>query len=56
MNQMRKKRKYNEIIIAVEHGSFTPIVFSAMGGMGRETQKYLNRIAECFAEKRKEKY
>ena len=33
-----KKRDYNERVIRVEHGSFTPIVSSAYGGFGRETK------------------
>ena len=37
-NEKEKKRNYNSRILEVEHGSFTPIVFTAMGGMGRETK------------------
>ena len=29
-----KKRAYEQRIYEVEHGSFTPLVFSATGGMG----------------------
>ena len=33
-----KKREYRERIKEVEHGSFTPLVFSTCGGMGRRLQ------------------
>ena len=36
-NETAKKRDYNERVISIEHGSFTPIVTSAYGGCGRET-------------------
>ena len=29
-----KKREYNERILEVENGSFTPLVFGTNGGMG----------------------
>ena len=31
-----KKREYNEQVLEVEHGSFTPLVFGMNGGMGDE--------------------
>ena len=31
-----KKRAYGERVNEVEHGSFTPLVFSSCGGMGPE--------------------
>ena len=38
----------------VEHGTFTPLVMSASGGMGRECRKFYSRLAEYLAEKRKQ--
>ena len=35
-NQNEKKRNYNERILTVDNGSFTPLVFSLYRGMGRE--------------------
>ena len=55
-NEMEKKRKYNERILQVENGSFTPLVFSVNGGMGKEANKCYSRIAEKLAEKRDEPY
>ena len=40
----------------VEHGSFTPLVMTALGGMGREASKFYSRLSESIAEKRKERY
>ena len=46
-----KKRDYNERVIRVEHGSFTPIVMSAYGGFGRETNRFLTMLISKVAEK-----
>ena len=40
----------------VEHGSFTPLVMTGLGGMGREASKCYSRLSESIAEKRKERY
>ena len=52
MNETEKKRQYNERILNVEHGSFTPLVFSAMGGMGRESQMFFKRLSESLSDSR----
>ena len=54
-NEKEKKRAYNERVIEIEHGSFTPLVFAATGGMGRECQKFFSRLAEIISEKRQTK-
>ena len=54
--EKEKKRLYNERILQVEHGSFTPPVFSAIGGMVPECKKFFARLAEMIAEKRETKY
>ena len=51
-NEDEKKRKYNERVLQVEHASFTPLVFSTHGGMGRECRAFFRRITEMVAEKR----
>ena len=51
---MEKRRKYTEHILQAENGSFTPLVFSVNGGMGKEANKCYIWIAEKFAEKRNE--
>ena len=37
VNEKEKKRQYNERILQVEHGTFTPLVMSTTGGMGHES-------------------
>ena len=51
-----KKRSYRERVLNVEHGSFTPIVFSTAGGASPEANKHHKRIAQLIALKRKEEY
>ena len=51
-NEDGKKREYNDRILQIEHGSFTPLVFSSFGGMGVECTHFHNRVAEKIAEKR----
>ena len=54
-HEMEKKRSYNERILHVENGSFTPLVFSALGGMGAECSMFYKRLSGLISEKRKEK-
>ena len=56
INEFEKKRQYNEQILEVEHGSFTPLVMRALSGMGRDASKFYSRLSESIAEKRKEQY
>ena len=51
-NESQKKKSYNERVVRIEHGSFTPIVLSAMGGFGRETAKFTTRLIEKISEKK----
>lgn len=51
-----KKRRYGDRIREVQHGSFTPLVFSSCGGMGLETGAALRKLASMAAEKRHEPY
>ena len=39
IDENEQKKTYNERILQVEHGSFTPLVISATGGMSREYKK-----------------
>ena len=36
MNEQEKKRAYNERILQIDHGTFTPLEFSISSSMGRE--------------------
>ena len=52
----KQKREYIERILQAEHGTFTPLVISTTGGMGRESRKFYARLSEMISEKRKESY
>ena len=39
-NVKEKKRSYRQRILEVEHGTFTPLVFSVHGGMGEECKTF----------------
>lgn len=47
-----KKRSYNNSVLAVDQGSFTPLVFSCFGGMSRECSIFCKILAEKIAKKR----
>ena len=55
-NELQKKRKYNSRIINVEKSTFTPMVFSTLGGMSKECKTIIQRAAKLIADKRNEKY
>lgn len=56
LHEREKRRKYEQRVREVENGSFTPLVFSATGGMGRAAEITYKRLASQIASKRKEKY
>ena len=51
-----KKRKYASRILEVEQGTFTPLVFSTTGGMGKECARYHAKLADLLAIKKGEIY
>ena len=55
-HEREKKRKYNDRILNVDKGSFSPLIFSTTGGMGPECTKFHKRIAELISRKRGEEY
>ena len=52
VHEKEKKVKYATRVIEIEHGTFTPLVFSCFGGMSRECSYFYKRLAEKIAEKR----
>ena len=54
-HEREKKRKYNERVLEVENGSFTPLVFTVFGGMGQECQMFFKRLCQLLSEKRGER-
>ena len=55
-HEATKKRAYEQRIREVEHSSFTPLVFSASGGMGQQGSTFYRRLAALIAEKWNESY
>ena len=55
-HENEKKTAYNDRVIQVEHGSFTPLVFSTSGGESPECRKFHQRLASLLSAKRKEDY
>jgi len=48
-HKLQKKREYGDCIREVELASFTPLVFSTTGGMGRERLVFYRRLAELLS-------
>ena len=51
-----KRRNYNRRIMNVEHGTFTPLVFSVTAGEGAETSTIHRHLASKIALKKDERY
>ena len=51
-----KKRAYGQRVREVEHGVFTPLVFSTTGGMGQEATTFYKRLADMIAQKQQKPY
>ena len=45
-HEKEKKRLYNARVLHVERGTFTPLVFSTSGGMGKEAKNLVKRLAQ----------
>ena len=56
MHENQKKTAYNERVINVDQGTFTPLIFSTSVGMGMECLRYHKRLATLIACKRGEDY
>ena len=51
-----KKREYNERVIQIEQGTFTPLIFTTTGSMGPECILYHKALAERLSTKSGERY
>ena len=51
-NEREKKIRYNLRVVDIEHGSFTPLIFTPYGGYSRETDACISKLASKIAEKR----
>ena len=50
-HEREKSRAYEQRICEIEHGSFTPLIFSATGGMGPLASTFYKRLADLLSEK-----
>ena len=48
-HEQQKKREYGDRVREVELASFTPLVFSTTGGMGKEAVTFYRRLAELLS-------
>ena len=55
-NEKKKRDDYNDRIIQIEKGTFTPLVFSCTGGAAPEAEKFIKQLAKKIALKRQEEY
>ena len=51
-----KKRKYNQRVMDVEMGTFTPLVFGTNGAMGLDCQNFLRTLANKLSSKNNKPY
>ena len=50
-HEAEKNRVYEQRILEVEHSTFTPVVFSATGGMAKQCTTFYKRLASLLADK-----
>ena len=55
-HESEKKRQYNRRVMEVEHGSFTPLIFTTTGVMSHECSIFHKSLAEKISTKRGERY
>ncbi|XP_066931552.1 uncharacterized protein [Clytia hemisphaerica] len=55
-HEREKKRQYNHRVMNIEHGTFTPLIFSVTGVMAKECSIYYKHLADKIARKTEEQY
>ena len=55
-HEREKRRKYNDRILNVDHGTFTPLIYSITGGMGPEALYYHKLLATKLATKNGDRF
>ena len=55
-HEREKKRSYNERVMNVEQGTFTPLIFTVYGGTGSECTAYHKNLADKISSKTGENY
>ena len=56
INESEKKGLYSKRVLDIEHGIFTPLVFTTTGGMRKECLMHHSRLAKLIAIKKDEQY
>ena len=56
LHETEKKRQYSSRVVEVEHGTFTPLIFTTIGGMGKGRLMFRKPLAELIGIKRGEDY
>ena len=54
--ELEKRRHYDQRVREVEHGSFTPLVFNTLGGIGPTATVVFKRISSMIADKTDQPY
>ena len=55
-HKQKKKRKYEQHVQEVEQATFTPLVISTTGGMGKAATTFYKRLASMISDKRDVSY
>ena len=55
-HENEKKKEYNQRILQIEKGTFTPLVFSCSGGAGPEAVSLIKHLASLIRDKKQEPY
>jgi len=55
-HELEKKREYGDRTRGVDGESFTPLVFSTFGGLGKEATIFYNRLANLLSQKHNTSY
>ena len=55
-HEQEKRRNYPQRVLQTEKASFTPLVYSTNGGMGKEAQQFHKKVAQMMADKTHESY
>ena len=55
-HEAEKKRAYEQRILEVEQSTFTPLIFSATGGMAKQSTTFYKRLASLLADKWEHSY
>ncbi len=56
LHEIQKISAYQDRVLQVEKASFTPLVYSTHGGMGKQASAFHKRVARLLSEKTKESY